>query len=204
MSNIPKKRGRKPKGGKIVEPATIPVATQRIFVENVILHLNCHKSDIHVVNDIDRSIHSIEPFESESSFAEIEHNTEETKIGDTTDKVNKTISGKLAELEKDLHTNNIHQSSNCFWCTCGFDTPAIFIPSGHNNKKYNVYGCFCSPECASSYLFEENIDDSVKYERYHLLNYIYGKIYDYKVAIKLAPSPFYLLAFLHKPLGVMA
>lgn len=191
MSNIPKKRGRKPKGGKIIEHNTNPVTTKQIFVENNILHLKCHKKDIMVVDD--RTIHTIEPFMTESSFMELEHTDENTAFNDNTDKLNKTITSKLTELEKDLHTNNIHKTANCFWCTCGFDTPSIYIPTCNRNGKYEVYGCFCSPECASSFLFKENIDDTVKYERYQLLNFIYGKIYDYKVAIKLAPSPYYLL-----------
>ena len=56
-----------------------------------------------------------------------------------------------------------------------------------------MYGCFCSPECAVSYLMNENIDTSIKFERYHLLNHIYGKIYNYKKSIKPAPSPHYML-----------
>ena len=60
-------------------------------------------------------------------------------------------------------------------------------------ETYNVYGCFCSPECASAYLMEENIDSSTKFERYHLLNNIYSKIYDYKKNIKPAPNPYYFL-----------
>jgi hypothetical protein len=39
----------------------------------------------------------------------------------------------------------------------------------------------------------ENIDTSVKMERYQLLNFIYGKIYEYKKNIKPAPNPYYLL-----------
>ena len=39
----------------------------------------------------------------------------------------------------------------------------------------------------------ENIDSSVKFERYYLLNYIYSKIYDYKKNIKPAPNPHHLL-----------
>ena len=31
-----------------------------------------------------------------------------------------------------------------------------------------------------NYLMEENIDSSTKFERYHLFNHIYSKIYDYK------------------------
>jgi hypothetical protein len=40
---------------------------------------------------------------------------------------------------------------------------------------------------------EENIDSSSKFERYHLLNNIYCKIYKYEKNIKPAPNPFYML-----------
>jgi hypothetical protein len=56
-----------------------------------------------------------------------------------------------------------------------------------------VYGSFCRPECAAAHLLEENIDDSTKFERYHLLNQIYGKIYNYNKNIKPAPNPYYTL-----------
>ena len=39
----------------------------------------------------------------------------------------------------------------------------------------------------------ENIDSSTKFERYHLFNHIYSKMYDYKKSIKPAPNPFYML-----------
>jgi hypothetical protein len=55
------------------------------------------------------------------------------------------------------------------------------------------YGSFCRPECAVAYLMQENIDDSTKFERYHLFNHIYSKIYDYKKNIKPSPNPHYML-----------
>ena len=61
------------------------------------------------------------------------------------------------------------------------------------NDRYDVYGCFCSPECSVAYLMNENIDSSSKFERYQLLNSIYSKIYDYKKNIKPAPNPHYTL-----------
>ncbi len=61
------------------------------------------------------------------------------------------------------------------------------------NNTYQVYGCFCSPECAVAYLMNENIDTSTKFERYHLINLLYGKICNYKKSIKPAPNPYYLL-----------
>jgi len=39
----------------------------------------------------------------------------------------------------------------------------------------------------------ENIDNSTKFERYALLNNLYGKIYNYEHNIKPAPNPFYIL-----------
>jgi len=56
-----------------------------------------------------------------------------------------------------------------------------------------VYGCFCSPECACSYLKNEKIDDSTRWERYNLLNNLYSKIYNYEKNIKPAPDPFHTL-----------
>ena len=85
------------------------------------------------------------------------------------------------------------QRSACFWCTCEFDSPAIYIPKSLSKDVYNVYGCFCSPECAAAFLMNENVDTSTRFERYHLLNSLYGKIYKYEKSIKIAPNPFYLL-----------
>jgi len=104
------------------------------------------------------------------------------------------IWNKLKELTYQLHTNSISdKKSACFWCTCDFDNPMIVIPKFELNKIYNCYGCFCSPECATSYLFKESIDMSTQFERYHLLNHIYCKIYNYEKNIKPAPNPFYTL-----------
>jgi hypothetical protein len=106
----------------------------------------------------------------------------------------KEIWKKLKNLQYNLHTNNISdKKSACFWCTYEFDNPSIYIPKHFIKDSYHVYGCFCSPECATAYLMEENIDSSTKFERYHLLNHIYSKIYDYKKNIKPAPKPYYML-----------
>jgi hypothetical protein len=106
----------------------------------------------------------------------------------------KTIWRKLKQLEHNLHINNVNnKQSACFWCTCDFDNPPIYVPKHFINGTYHVYGCFCSPECGVAYLMNETIDSSAKFERYHLLNHIYSKIYDYKKNIKPAPNPYYML-----------
>ena len=111
----------------------------------------------------------------------------------------KEIWRKINQLKISFHKSDIcknnggTQRSACFWCTCEFDSPAIYIPKTLTKDVYNVYGCFCSPECSAAFLMNENIDTSTKFERYHLLNLLYGKIYKYEKSIKVAPNPFYLL-----------
>jgi hypothetical protein len=111
----------------------------------------------------------------------------------------KEIWRKINQLKISFHKSDIckniggTQRSACFWCTCEFDSPAIYIPKSLTKDVYNVYGCFCSPECSAAFLMNENVDTSTKFERYHLLNLLYGKIYKYEKSIKIAPNPFYLL-----------
>jgi hypothetical protein len=101
---------------------------------------------------------------------------------------------KLNALKVNLHNNNIYDKrSACFWCTYEFDNPPIFIPKNEFKDSYQVYGCFCSPECSVAHLMNEKIDSSIKFERYQLLNHIYGKIYKYTKNIKPAPDPHYVL-----------
>jgi hypothetical protein len=121
-------------------------------------------------------------------------NTYENAIIERDTNISRDINSKLKELQKLLHTNDISdKKSACFWCTYSFDNPSVYIPKYKLQNSYQVYGCFCSPECATSYLYSENIDTSVKFERYQLINYIYSKVYDYNHNIKPAPNPYYLL-----------
>lgn len=110
----------------------------------------------------------------------------------------KDIWKKISQLKVSYNKNDTFQLINshrsaCFWCTYDFDTPSIYIPKSIVKDVCNVYGCFCHPECAVAFLMNENIDTSIKFERYHLLNSMYGPIYNYEKSIKPAPNPYYLL-----------
>jgi len=99
---------------------------------------------------------------------------------------------KLSNLQYQLHYNCLpDKRSSCFWCTCEFDNPTIYIPSKIKNGVYDVYGCFCSPQCAVAFLRNEQLDHSVLWERYSIINDLYGKIFG--INIKPAPSPYYTL-----------
>lgn len=105
------------------------------------------------------------------------------------------IHTKLKKLKTLLYKNIpvTDNKSACFWCTFAFEEPECHIPFYHMNGQVHGYGVFCRPECAVGYLMKEHLDDSTKFERYHLLNRIYGKVFDYKKNIKPAPNPFYML-----------
>ena len=123
---------------------------------------------------------------------EIERKTEEC---DEDDGVNiKDINSKLKKLKINLYKNvTPDKTSACFWCTYEYDNHPCYIPKYEMDGKIYGYGSFCRPECAVAFLMKENIDDSTKFERYHLLNQIYSKVYNFKKNIKPAPNPYYLL-----------
>lgn len=122
---------------------------------------------------------------------------------DTKHDIKNDIWEKLSMLKVNLHNNNIYDKrSACFWCTHDFDNPPIFIPKNEFKDSYQVYGCFCSPECSVAHLMNEKIDSSIKFERYQLLNHIYGKIYNYTKNIKPAPDPHYVLEKFYGTLSI--
>ena len=122
------------------------------------------------------------------------NDNDSNETNDIKESTTKELWKKLKQLEHNLHINNVNnKKSACFWDTCDFDNPPVYIPKHFINGTYHVYGCFCSPECGVAYLMNENIDSSTKFERYHLFNHIYSKMYDYKKSIKPAPNPYYML-----------
>ena len=106
----------------------------------------------------------------------------------------KDINMKLKQIKLQLYQNsNPDKKSACFWCTYDYDNQPCYIPKHEYNGELSGYGSFCRPECAVAYLLKENIDDSIKFERYHFLNKVYSQIYNFKKNIKPAPDPHYLL-----------
>lgn len=209
-----KKRGRKPKGGKIIQQV-VSIDNQKVERPNVILHLKCSMKDLQTTTNSSCLIESFnfstkndlsyeilnssnidtKPYSDNKSSSQTANEADNDCDDDLSCKDNnKEIWRKLKQLEHNLHVNNINnKKSACFWCTCDFDNPPVYIPKHFINDTYHVYGCFCSPECGTAHLMNESIDSSAKHERYHLLNHIYSKIYEYKKNVKPAPNPYYML-----------
>uniref|UniRef100_A0A6C0BR81 MYM-type domain-containing protein n=1 Tax=viral metagenome TaxID=1070528 RepID=A0A6C0BR81_9ZZZZ len=191
-----KKRGRKPRGGRIVgintiTPDNVPLSS------NVILHLKCKNVKDRTSSSTEKC--PIEPYSGgggDSSSIPLKLlDSESPKTYECSNDVDmKVINKKIIELSNRISLDNISSKmSGCFHCTCEFDTQTIYIPKHESNGTYHCYGCFCSPECATGYLMEEMLDTSERFERYSLLNNLYCKIYDYKKNITPAPNPYYTL-----------
>ena len=63
----------------------------------------------------------------------------------------------------------------CFWCCHQFDSMPCVIPADIKEGVWQVYGNFCSPECAVTYLFQERLDTNVQWERYAMLNSLHSQ-----------------------------
>lgn len=219
-----KKRGRKPKGGKIIQQV-VPLNTNNEAKPNIILHLKCSLKDLQtniftnnnvecfnfvgknelnyeIINSTDETTMTVSAKKTSVDVRDIlycndiQSNTVDNNEYEIKHKENdiKDIWKKLKILEQNLHINNISdKKSDCFWCNYEFDNPPIYIPKHIIKNSYDVYGCFCTPECATAFLMNQNIDISAKFERYYLLNNIYSKIYNYTKNIKPAPDPYHML-----------
>tara|TARA_Y100000768_G_scaffold387239_1_gene377884 strand:+ start:6138 stop:7052 length:915 start_codon:yes stop_codon:yes gene_type:complete len=206
----PKKRGRKPKGGQIVTNNVPIPASDNTIISNIIVHLKCHMKDLDDnqflnTNEYMPNIESVECYDeflnTESSQpCEIINSSPVNQTQVNSDSASQSsirlnLANQITKLQHDLNISNYTKQSACFWCTETFKNDPVFIPSckSNTNGKYSVYGNFCSPECACAYLMKENIGDTEKFERYHLLNYIYGEIYNYGHNFKPAPDPHFTL-----------
>jgi len=219
---VVKKRGRKPKGGKIILQSDVvvdePAPVHKMV--NIILHLKCFLSDfLNDDNYVDASNNTntslgynvIRSYSATAPMQQHEHMNQmhpreftqsssggclgECPGGGSNERDSTWTADRLTELQFKLrHSSDIESGSSCFWCTCEFSTPSVYLPKFAHNGVYHVYGCFCSPACAVAHLMAEKLDGSVKFERYHIMSHMYSGIFQYNQTIKPAPNPHYTLA----------
>ena len=210
-----RRRGRRPKGGKIVA-ASAPPTPVEVPPPNVILHLRCKMSDLNArsfsggdlpgapatpgelspedSHRLGSGRHGSLAYQTVPRSAAAPQRSAGIQGSTQADTPQDVISAKLRTLAIDLQRNNTSDTkSACFWCTCAFDSPPVHLPIQRLEGTYQCYGCFCSPECAAAHLFREEIDTACRFERYHLLNHLYKNVYGYRHSIKPAPDPRYTL-----------
>jgi hypothetical protein len=63
----------------------------------------------------------------------------------------------------------------CFWCCHSFTYRPVILPIRDTGEHLLVTGNFCSPECATSYLFDMRQDSHTRWEQFALLHRVYGE-----------------------------
>jgi len=63
----------------------------------------------------------------------------------------------------------------CFWCCHTFSHRPVVLPVRDTGEHLIVMGNFCSPECASAYLFDMRQDSHTRWEQLALLYRVYGE-----------------------------
>jgi hypothetical protein len=195
------------------------MAADRIINDHVILHLKCSLEDLHKfyfekrrlnlsndqwtyspeVPDVGLAHHEIKPYDTDAmqshmyNPAPVEPPTAAAAAAEETAGEWAT---KLKKLKIALYHNTTlppDKKADCFWCCHSFDNTPCYIPKYEINETLYGYGSFCCPECAVAFLMREGIDESTKFDRYHLLNKIYTPVYNYTHNIRAAPDPHYIL-----------
>ena len=105
-----------------------------------------------------------------------------------------------------LNNDNWIQKTDiaCFWCCHQFDYTPWGIPQKYENNRFKLFGIFCTPNCALSYLINNESNNNKRWEMISLLNLLYYKVYNSfddlvpapdKIILKLFGGPFCIEEF---------
>lgn len=192
------KRGRKPKyvysSYDISTVDETSAMNQLIEDENIIVRLNISNEILNESNNtvslsnIDEQpyaynhdtythISNINDVVNHSSF------DKECKNGSNTKIIN--VLNEFAEKNK-INEWPLNTSISCYWCVHRFDNAPFGIPINFKNDTFEVFGCFCSLECAAAYNFNEITSQDEMWERYQLLNMMSRQM---KLGNLIKPAP---------------
>ena len=101
----------------------------------------------------------------------------------------KKISNSMGQLYDNTKNKSWPVSTTiaCWWCCHNFDTSPVGIPTSLDDNTFNVYGCFCSYNCAMSHIFSNNNNSNNSWEEFTLLKLLYKKMNNTNAELKCAP-----------------
>ncbi len=100
----------------------------------------------------------------------------------------------INQTNSNVESQHINTNYCCWWCCHRFNDNPIGIPIKYVDNKFNVYGNFCSFNCALTYNFYS--DSANKWDRSSLLHLLYKKFYGLKESnIAYAPEREFLKIF---------
>ncbi len=191
-------------------------------IETPIMRLNVTANDIKKIKDPnfnmsegDNDLNIPSAFNTNDGFTYVQNgnvNTEVVEETITDDDLQKYRNTRDKELEN-VNVDNNNESKllnqyvehnkkgtwpeksvyDCMWCRYPFENTPWAIPYRLNsNDKFEVFGNFCSPNCAAAYIFD-SFDDDEMWDRYALLNMLYQRVYNLPGAVvKSAPDVLFL------------
>lgn len=195
------KRGRKPK--KVYNAEVASVVSQSSEEDNLIVCLSVkdrNNSNIEYYDDEIPYAYNhdyytkISNVEAKKAQTETE-NTNQARPYDDTRRNLKVVD--ILHDFKEKNKNNEWPSNttiHCYWCCHKFNNAPFGIPINFENTKFEVFGCFCTLECAAAYNFKMNHNIDEMWERNNLINLLSRHI-GYKSYVKPAPDRLCLKQF---------
>jgi len=188
---LPSKRGRKPKDKGIHKDVKLDEIT------NTVLHLPISKMILDKLDSIDKNeINYPIPYDPNKSVVENYNLCDINDTSNYSEIYNNNDTKVYTEINQSYYIKKYNELTmsnvKCNWCFFECNEKNIYrIPYNIVNGEFQMYGNFCCPECASAYNFED-IKDEYVWERYSLINYLYG---DENKKMGIAPSRFVLNIF---------
>lgn len=176
------KRGRKPKAVyNSTDIVTNTVQVSHSDDENIIVQLNIKD------NIIDKDIYEDDevPYAYNHDYYSVLSSVggESSNLGIKKAKQDESIKTlKIINVLKDFEEKNknnewpANTTIHCYWCCNKFENPPVGIPVNYDKEVFNVYGCFCSLECAAAYNFKMNHNIDEMWERFNLINLMARKL----------------------------
>jgi hypothetical protein len=196
-----KKRGRKPKSiYNLNDGNNNIIQTSLSDDENVIVRLHVNDVDSDCSNEDHPYAYNNDDYSNIQGFEKLDIEKDIDKDKDKDIKTSNTHTLKIVDILKDFEQKNKNNEwpSNtsicCYWCCHKFNTPPFGIPVSYNNGIFEVFGCFCSLECASAHNFKTNESLDEVWERYNLINLLSRKL-DFGRVVKAAPDKMTLKMF---------
>lgn len=179
MSDLKKKRGRKPKNYKqdIISKIDTEILSEN---ENIILHLPITVNDLNTVHE---PIDDLFIKNESDILVEKKIESEETDTIQMTNDI-KTITNNINKVI--THNLNFNKNTKCWWCRHSFNNQPTQLPEDYYNETFYCIGHFCSYNCAKAYNLELN--DTNLWKRESLLQFMYLLTYSNNKTINPAPS----------------
>ncbi len=202
------KRGRKPKFVYSTQDNIVQSQVSLSDDENIIVKLNLsedlfQKTEEPSCMEEHPYAYNRDEYYNLSNFESIDKNIniENTVVKQPEVDVSDVPTRKVISLLKDFEEKNKNHewpsntSINCYWCCHKFDNAPFGIPVNFSKDNFEVFGCFCSLECAAAYNFKMNDNIDEMWERYNLINLLSRRISNDCKQVKPAPDRLSLKMF---------